>query len=154
MSADDILDGIAGSLTAAATSGRDRHAIEPAMLGFESLAKLVQEGKATWDHFRPWAAAHAEDVARARFALEEWSLWMGQEFRQGGEEGAERALLLRSQLEFARTVFAGTSALETLEVISDEEGDVEFRHEAERRALDPPDFVPRSHVWWRWTNGQ
>lgn len=26
----------------------------------------------------------------------------------------------------------------------------EFRNEAERIALDAPEWVPRSHAWWRW----
>lgn len=35
----------------------------------------------------------------------------------------------------------------------DEEIDREFREEAGRIAIDPPDWMPVTHTWWRWRAG-
>jgi hypothetical protein len=54
MRASEILEDIAKSSTAAATSG-SRQDIHLAMFGFENLAKLVHRGELRWEDLRPWA---------------------------------------------------------------------------------------------------
>jgi hypothetical protein len=85
----------------------------------------------------------------AERAVDDWALKMGRVFHHGGEEEAERALEMRSQYQYAYDLFRGTSAEDVLAGRVTEEGDQEFRDEAERLALDPPSHAPASHTWWR-----
>ena len=119
------------------------------MQSFERLAREVAKGTATWDEVRPWATRNADRLVAADDAVSDWEVEMCQIFH-GGEEDAERALDRRSQHALAREVFRGTPADELLAAYEDEQVDRDFRDEAERLALDAPDYVPRTHTWWRW----
>jgi hypothetical protein len=56
----------------------------------------------------------------------------------------------RSRFEFAQHLFRGTKAEGWLEGYQTEEVDQDYREQAEQCGLDPPDWVPPSHTWWRW----
>lgn len=118
---------------------------------FELLGMEVLEGKSTWSKARPWSLQNATRFAMATDALRLWEDEIRRDFRCGGEEGRNRALNRRSQHAVAQVLFSGTPAGELLASHNDEEFDRELRLEAERIALDAPDWVPRSHDWWRWT---
>lgn len=136
------------------TTSEDKHAslraITELMKSFELIARKVAHGDATWDAARAWALANEAPFRAARAALQAWELEKAELFYHGGEEEAERALARRSQRAFARELFRGTPADEMLSSFDDEEIDEEFRAEAERIAIDAPDWVPRGHRWWRW----
>lgn len=119
------------------------------MLSVEQLAREVASGGATWDEMRSWAVCHADKLCSAHDALTDWEFEMGQIFYHGGEEDAERALRRRSQHALARELFRDTPADAMLAAYEDEEVDREFRDEAERIAIDAPDWIPSSHIWWR-----
>jgi hypothetical protein len=72
-------------------------------------------------------------------------------YHHGGEEEGLRALNWRSQRAVASALFAGTPAAAVLAEHDDSELDEQMTAEAQRIALDAPDWVPRSHHWWRWT---
>lgn len=123
--------------------------ITTVMTTIERYAREVAAGHLSWDDARVWAAQNAERVAAARPAFQAWQLKMA-DFYHGGEEEAEWALTRRSQFEFMRDLFRGTAGEGFLENWVDEELDHDFGNEAQRLGLDPPDYVPRSHLWWRW----
>lgn len=126
------------------------HSMIRFMRCFERLAQEVSAGTISWHDVRPWGLRNAERLRSARKAMDEWQWGMGELLSHGGEEDRERGLLRRSQHAFAREVFRDTPADEFLDAYEDEETDQEFREEAERLALDAPDYVPSSHTWWRW----
>ncbi len=120
------------------------------MMCFERLAREVAKGNATWDEARPWALRNAERLCATEDTMSDWEVEMGRTFYHGGEEEAERALKRRSQHAFARELFRGTPADDCLAAFEAEDVDHDFQDEAERLALDAPDYVPRTHTWWRW----
>ncbi|WP_394849994.1 hypothetical protein LZC95_21365 [Pendulispora brunnea] len=117
---------------------------------FERLAREVAVDEGTWNDFRPWALRNADRLRMARLAMDDWQLEMGALFYGGGEERMEWALLRRSQHAFAREVFRNTSADEFLAAYEAEDVDEDFHEGAERAGLDAPDYVPKTHTWWRW----
>lgn len=135
-------------------SSEDRRAREAAtqrlMKAVESLARSVAAGEATWDEARAWATARTKLVTSAIRSLTEWSADTAGLFYDGGEEEAEWALARRSRFELFRDLFTGTEAEEWLAPLTSEEVERDYREQAEQCGLDPPDWVPRSHTWWRW----
>lgn len=143
----------ADSALAAACEGEPRARLEAMtrfMRTFEQLAREVAKGAATWDEARLWASRNAGRLVAAEEALADWEVEMCRIYYSGGEEEAERALDRRSQHALARELFRDTPADELLASYEDKHLDQEFREQAERVALDGPDYVPRSHTWWRW----
>lgn len=135
------------------TQGRDQlFQMRRFMEAFERLGREVATGSATWAAARPWALGVAERLTAApvQDAFGTWATEMMELFYHGGEEEGERALSWRSQLALAQVLFQGTPAAELL-AYDDAERDEDFKQEAERIALDAPEWVPRSHDWWRWT---
>ncbi|WP_394849988.1 hypothetical protein LZC95_21340 [Pendulispora brunnea] len=117
---------------------------------FERFARAVSQGKATWDEARPWARRNAERLCSASEALEGWQDETGRLLYDTDEEGREYALSRRSQHAFARELFDGTAADALLACYEDESVDRDFREWAYHLALDAPDYVPKTHTWWRW----
>lgn len=149
---DEILADADASLAAALeTEGRAQlQAMRGFMHAFERLGREVASGNATWAQARPWAIRTSERLASAEDALAAWETEMAEVFYHGGEEEAERALSWRSQHAVALELFRDTPASELLASQDDEEVDEDFRKEAERIGVDAPEWVPRSHAWWRW----
>lgn len=136
------------------TQGRDQLLqMRRFMEAFERLGREVAKGSATWTDARPWALGAAERLMAAPIqdALAVWETEMAGTFYKGGEEEGERALSWRSQHALALALMHGTPAADLLASHDDAEVDEEFKQEAERIALDAPEWVPRSHTWWRWT---
>jgi Ankyrin repeats (3 copies)/Ankyrin repeats (many copies) len=100
--------------------------------------------------YRLLGAAERLMAALVQDALAAWETEMAGTFYHGGEEEGERALSWRSQHALALALMHGTPAADLLASHDDAEIDEEFRKEAERIALDAPEWVPRSHDWWRW----
>jgi hypothetical protein len=126
-------------------------AITRFMRTFEDLAKDIAAGHGSWDDVRPWAHGIAERVRAARPALEDWELEMGHLFytASGDEVDAEAALDRRSQHAWAREAFRDTPVDAMLAEFEDPEVDREFRERADQLALDPAEYAPASHTWWR-----
>jgi hypothetical protein len=145
--ASDALD---GALHAADEKAR-LAAITRFMRTFGDLAKEISAGHGSWDDVRPWAHGIAERVLGAREALGDWQLDIGRLFYDPtrDEVDAEAALLRRSQQAWAREAFSDTAVDALLAEFEDPEVDREFRAEADRIALDPPEYAPASHTWWR-----
>jgi hypothetical protein len=153
MSSSTILATLEAALIAAADPDEavHREAMAAFMAGFEQLARQATD----WEQLRPWAAAHAEQLLAAGDALADWSATTADIFYKRGEEGAELALERRSKFELVRQLFRGTEAESLVEACRDDEVDQEYREQALGLALDPPEWVPPSHTWWRWqTFGQ
>ena len=136
---------------AARAQGREQlMAMRRFMEAFEQFGREVAGGGAAWADARPWALGAAERLVAAGDALAAWETEMAVVFSSGGEEEGERALSWRSQHAVALALFRDTPAGELLASHDDAETDEEFRKEAERIGLDAPEWVPRSHDWWRW----
>lgn len=139
---------------------KDARVVEQAQYR-EAMRRFMQElvaiasasaGGAIWSQDdRAWARQHASLALEARDAFVDWSAQTGDLFYfQGGEEASERALERRSNLELARELLMGTEAEELLNACRSDDVDRDYREQAEQCGLDPPDWVPRSHTWWRW----
>jgi hypothetical protein len=153
MSNEKTLAALEAALIAAADPHESAHreAMAAFMAGFEQLAREATD----WDKLRPWAAEHAAQLLAAGAALADWSATTADIFYTRGEDGAELALERRSKFELVRQLFRGTEAESLVEACRDDEVDEEYREQAFGLALDPPDWVPPSHTWWRWqTFGQ
>jgi hypothetical protein len=117
---------------------------------FEQFAHAVVRREADWDQATPWAIRNAERLCATRPMLSDWDLETGRIFYSGGEEAAERALRRRSQFALVRELFRDTAAEEMLVGYDSHDVDHDFRAQADRLALQAPDWVPRSHTWWSW----
>jgi hypothetical protein len=114
------------------------------------FASEVASGRASWDTARSWALSRTDKLWAARNAMDEWQNELARYLRDRGEEGAERALEWRSQYAFVQELFRDTDAEEFLAAYDYSEADQEMHDLAEQLALDAPDYVPRTHTWWRW----
>jgi hypothetical protein len=120
------------------------------MTAFERVARRVAQGESTWADVHPWAVRNAFHLIDAFDELEQWSEGTATVFYRGGEEATEQALERRSKLEIVRDAFGGTVAEEWLRPFGSGGMDQEYREYAHGFGLDPPDWVPPSHTWWRW----
>lgn len=116
----------------------------------EQLARDLSTNTADWQLARLWAARNANRLRTARETLSDWDLETGRVFYGGGEEAVERALQRRSQFALARELFRDTAAEEMLFGYDAQDVDQEFREQAERLGLEPPEWLPPSHTWWSW----
>jgi GNAT superfamily N-acetyltransferase len=134
-----------------AATGEQTWQMRHFMDAFERLGEAVLAGEADWADARPWALRRSERLMKARPALGEWEdfLWR---FSHRGEEEIERALTMRSQRAVASVLFRGTPAGDLLAAADEEREDEELHEMAEAIGIDPPDWVPESHRWWRWTD--
>jgi hypothetical protein len=149
---EQILKEAESALSASSQEDDNTHraAMTKFMAAMKRIARMVVAGNATWDAVRPWAKHNANQVISARRGFEDWSGETYRIFYGGGEEEAERALERRSLLEFVLTLFRGTEAEEWLDGFETDDVDQDYREQAEQCGLDPPDWVPPSHTWWRW----
>ena len=138
-----------------AAADPDRAAYRVAMSAFmEGFKELACEAT-DWEQLRPWAAEQSKHLLAADQALADWSATTANIFYKGGEEGTELALERRSKLELVSDLFRGTEVESLVEACRDDEMDELYREQALGFAIDPPDWVPPSHTWWRWqTFGQ
>jgi len=113
------------------------------------VAKEVADGRLTWSDVRNCTSALSGALVDARNALDDWDCKTG-DYAQDGEDGAVLALERRSQLAFARQVFADTPADARLSLYEDAEFDAELHQLAVDFHLTPDDWVPRTHTWWWW----
>jgi hypothetical protein len=127
-----------------------RNAMADFLRCFERIAQEVQAGTSSWESLRPWALCNAGHLLAAYKAMEGWQGELVKFAHERGEEGVERALAWRSQFAFARELYRGTPAEELLEIYDDQEGDRELRESAESLGFEAPDYIPRTHTWWRW----
>ncbi|MEZ4363306.1 MAG: hypothetical protein R3B48_24230 [Kofleriaceae bacterium] len=155
-SLDEILDGAAGALGAANSEDAAERLLHMNhfMLAFERLSQLNLDRLDALPAVRTWATKNARPLMAARRALEDWSLESGRLFYGGGEEEAERALERRSRFQVVCEVFRATDAGEWLQAFASDDVDQDYREQAAQCALDPPDWVPRSHTWWYWREGR
>jgi hypothetical protein len=149
---DEILEKAATDLVAANSEdgGERLRYMGSFMMAFEKVARLMPWPSPPSQALRLWAIQNALLLMDTRRALEDWSLESGRLFYGGGEEEAERALERRSRFQLACDVFRETAAEDWLEAYASDEVDQDYREQAEQCGLDPPDWVPRSHTWWRW----
>jgi hypothetical protein len=154
MATQQILAEADAALTAALDTTAERNARRDAMKllmrTFETLAKDVDAGTASWDDAREWGRRNAERFCDARDALADWQAELAKLFDYGNEEEIEWALDRRSQHAFAREVFRDTEADELLATYETAEGDAELRERAELVKLEGPSYAPRTHTWWFW----
>lgn len=144
----NILDEADAALEAA-SAGPDQERLE-SMTRFMRAFELLAREQVAWSELRLWAESRSARLLAARDALADWEGEMARIYYSGGEEEAEWALEWRSQHELAQQLFQGTPAGDLLAAHEDKEMDREFQDEAQRLALDPPSWAPRSHFWWRW----
>jgi hypothetical protein len=119
------------------------------------VGKAVTAGTTTWSEHAAWAREHASAVIAARPAFGTWSTENGHLFYDptGGLEEVEKAVRRRSELAFARDLFAGTPADEVLAELVSEEYEHDLHEEADRLDVFRPPTLPATHRWWKPPSG-
>ncbi len=115
-----------------------------------NLAPKVRTPSDDADDLTAWAREKASAVIGARRAISRYTIEVGRDLDEQGEEGAERALRGRSHFELLMDLFRGTEAQEWLEGYFDAEFDHDLHEAAEQFYHEAPAWVPESHWWWHW----
>lgn len=113
-----------------------------------ALERLAASG-ARFAEMRDFASRTAPLFAAATQEIAGWRTVWFEGIYGGGEEEALRSLHRRTQIEYARELYAGTAAEQLFADFGDDELDRDLRERAECHAHDAPAYVPRTHTWWR-----